>query len=109
MQSNPLPAMPEQSVDQPITVKVGQTLVIEDGDFALDKFRITEHGLFTATIKSTADTFVATHAECRHCHFTAETTSEDDDQSGFEYRVWNHEQDNPGHVIGYRTETERCW
>ena len=48
-------------------------------------------------------------AECRHCHFTATIDADDDDHDGIEFRVWHHEQANPGHSIGYRTEIARWW
>jgi hypothetical protein len=108
MQTNTIPqADPGET---PIKVQIGQLLEIATvGAHEGRKIRITHDGLFEALVdEHDGESGVTLHAECRSCQFTAQADS-DDDQSGFEYRCWNHEQQHPGHVIGYRTETVRWW
>ncbi len=42
-------------------------------------------------------------AECRHCLFRMEAFRHGQ-LDGLEFRAWNHEQANPGHVVSTRVE-----
>lgn len=91
-------------------VQIGQLLdVIDDGE-TLHHVRLDGDAL-SAIERQVLDrmTTVTIIAECRHCAFTAEVDADDGDHSGIEFRVWRHERDFPGHVIGYRTDTVRWW
>lgn len=93
-------------------VQIGQLLEISDGNLAGAKLRVTETGAYEAVMGAYGEdpeTTVTIIAECRHCAFTAEVDADDGDHSGIEFRVWRHERDFPGHVIGYRTDTVRWW
>jgi hypothetical protein len=102
---------PTPDLDTAIAVTVGQLLSVTDpatgGTFM---FRATRYCVEAAAERyygfdEEADSGVPLIAECRSCAFTAEGWSEDD-QSGFDFRVWNHEQTHPGHIVTTRAERD---